>query len=327
MSGLFSKLRFSRKPKGIVGVGFLSDKLALMHVAAHKGKTRLSAVSVLTVTPEERGKALGEWVRENGLSGASTVLTLESGAYGLFQVDKPAVEWSEMRAAVRWKIKSFIDYPPEQAVVDVFQVPPGRRGEATTIYVSAARKSLLRERVSLLEKAGLRISRIDITELALRNLAGLISPEANETVAMLYFQDQRGWLEICRQGEFYLARGLDYGLNQLVSPQSSQGMGVDDSDMMERVTLEVQRTMDYYDSHFGQAPIKRIGILTETVRAEDLAAYTQTNLGVNCVAYTMEDVFQSDQENAFTQGLPGWVMGGALGELFPDKACWLLCES
>ncbi|GAB6057774.1 hypothetical protein [Desulfonatronum parangueonense] len=324
MGGFLSRLLNSRKPKGYVGIGFLPDKLAVMHVSLKDNRPWLQAVEVLPAAPDARVKVLGDWVRSNGLHGASAVLTLESGAYGLFQVEKPAVDGTELRAAVRWKIKGFIDYPPEQAVVDVFSVPPGRRGESSTVYVTAAKKALLKERASLIQKAGLRISRIDISELALRNLAGIIQQNDNEAVAMLFFQEHRGWLEICRQGDFYLARNLDYGLHQLGPLRKSGDMSIDRSDVMDRVSLEVQRTMDYYDSHFGLAPIKRIGIFSETIRAEELAAFVQDNLGVSTMAYIMSDIFQTDQEHAFSQGLPGWVMGGALGELFPDNKCWFL---
>lgn len=291
------------------------------------GNPELRTADMLTGGAESRAKQLSEWVRSKGLGGSAAVLTLESGTYGLFQVDKPAVPEKELRSAIRWTIKNFIDYPPDQATLDVFSVPDGRRGPASTLYVAAVRRSLLKERIALIENAGLHIARIDITELALRNLAGCFFLKENEAQAILYFQESRGWLLICKQGEFYLSRNLDYGQRQISGGNQDLEMTIDNMDMMERVTLEIQRTMDYYDSHFGLAPIKQVGILTEAVRAEELAAYTQSNLGVSTSALTLKDIFQAPLDSAFEQKIPGWIMGGALGELLPDNACWFFHEN
>lgn len=316
MRGFITRLLPSRSPKGVVGIGIQSGKLALVHVSGLGGAAVLHAADVLTASTEQRPKALAEWVASRGLSGAPATLILEQGAYGLFQADKPAVEGGEMRAAVRWKIKSFIDYPPDQAVVDVFDVPEGRRGESNTVYVVAARRVLLKERVELIKQSGLKLKRIDILELALRNLSGVMRIDGdNEALALLYFQEQSGWLVICRQSQFYLARNLDYGTRQLNAAPQADEMTIDDTDMMDRVSLEVQRTMDYYDSHFGRAPIKRVAVFSETGRLDALVAHVQTGLGVQAKSASLEDFVRPGQDFVPAESVPGWVLGGALGEL------------
>jgi MSHA biogenesis protein MshI len=95
----------------------------------------------------------------------------------------------------------------------VFEVPnQGRAGRPPLVYVVAARAQPLREMVERVRAAGLNLWKIDVAELALRNLVET-AETGPETVAGLYLMPERGMLQITRGDLLYLSRSLDYGLD------------------------------------------------------------------------------------------------------------------
>ena len=66
-------------------------------------------------------------------------------AYQLVQVEAPEVQPDELRGAVRWKLKDIINFPPSEAIVDVFDIPEqARYVESRMIYAVAARAEAVR---------------------------------------------------------------------------------------------------------------------------------------------------------------------------------------
>ncbi len=176
----------------------------------------------------------------------STLLAAQD--YQLLLVEAPEVPAAELKAAIRWKVRDLIDFHIDDAVLDVFDVPPsGARNVQESLYVVVSRASVVEERAQLLQEAGVELSVIDIPELALRNLAARVPQDANGQ-ALLHFGANHGLITLTRDATLYLARGMEFGWSQLL----------DSSALAERLALELQRSMDYYDRHFQQAPITQL---------------------------------------------------------------------
>ena len=180
----------------------------------------------------------------------NTHILLPVGDYQLLMVEAPEVPPDELRAAVRWRIRDLIDFHIDDAVLDVFDVPPsGARRVQESLYVVVAHNARVRERLDPFEQAGIDIDVIDIPELAMRNLAARL-PADTDGVALLFFAADYGLMTLTRAGMLYLARSLDFGHQQIAR----------DPALEERLALELQRSLDYYDRHFLQAPVSRIAL-------------------------------------------------------------------
>ncbi|MGH8751421.1 MAG: agglutinin biogenesis protein MshI, partial [Burkholderiales bacterium] len=55
---------------------------------------------------------------------------LDASEYQMLQVEAPAVPKPELKAAIRWRIKDLLNYPIDDAMVDVFDIPPSRDAPA-----------------------------------------------------------------------------------------------------------------------------------------------------------------------------------------------------
>lgn len=219
-------------------------------------------------------------VKEARLGNADCVLTLDASSYSLLQVEKPNVPQAELLAAVRWRIRDLIAFPLEDAVVDAFEVPGlENRGRPPSLYVAAARKSELKPLVDTITAVGLRLSRINIAELAMRNLAARLAGN-EESVAVLSLGERSGVLVVLRDRALYVTRRLDLDANDAAALGGGEAGASGRRRLFDRIALEVQRTLDFFDSTFQKSPVRKIFVLVAAPGLEELPQALRDNLGV-----------------------------------------------
>lgn len=223
-----------------------------------------------------------------GASRTKANLVLADGEYQLLLVEAPRVEPAELRAAVRWQVKDLIDFHVDDAVIDVFEIPgqQSRPQAQAMMYAVVARARDVRERIDLVEEAELNLEAIDITEMALRNLASLLDDDVRGT-ATLYFGSDYGVITLTRQGNLYLSRRLDMGTEALEHGQT---------ELLDQIVLEVQRSLDYYDSHFSQPPLTSLSVLPGFDGDEELVHGLDDALGLKVERFDPEQVFDCRTE-------------------------------
>ncbi len=209
-------------------------------------------------------------VADQKLGNSACATLLAVGEYQLLMVEAPEVPPSELKAAIRWRIRDLIDFHIDDAVLDVFDVPPsGARAIQEHLYVVVSRSAVVKERIEALERAGATLETIDIPELALRNIAAQLEQDAGGQ-ALLYFGADQGLITLTRDSTLYLARSMDIGYQQLQ----------DTPELVDRLALELQRSMDYYDRHFQQAPITSITLCPVPIPVPQIAEQLEQQVGI-----------------------------------------------
>lgn len=195
--------------------------------------------------------ALESLRRDYCLGSAAVGTLLNKGEYELHSIEAPNVPENELKQALRWQLKDLLEYPPETATVDVLALPAERlaTGRARNIFAVSSRNSIIAERMRTFDDAKLNLNVIDIPELAQRNVAALFEAPGR-ALAMLSFNAQGGTFTVTCDGELYLARNLDLSVAQV-----SGGL---DGAQLERVTLELQRSLDHFDRQFGGIVVSRL---------------------------------------------------------------------
>lgn len=229
------------------------------------------------------------------VAGAHATTLMDNGDYQLLLVEAPDVQPDELRAAIRWRVKDLVDFHVDDAVIDVFEIPGQGRGRSRMMYVVAARTNRVKQRIADVEDADLELQSVDIEELALRNLAAL-SPDDARGTALLWLAQDYGLIIITRGGELYLSRRIETGANELFSaaqladPESGD-YGALLSGLIEQITLEIQRSLDYYDSHFSQPPVKSVLVASTFPESTYLPAALGANLNIPAVALDLGELF------------------------------------
>jgi MSHA biogenesis protein MshI len=220
-------------------------------------------------------------------------LVLASSQTQVVQVDKPNIPEDEVNAALKWQIKDLVSYPPEDMVLDYFDGPTLAGGNEKINVVCASKKDLLAF-IEPLSQNGLVLKTITTEEFAFASLM----PVQNEACLMVCQQpNEEIVLLIVKQGKVYFSRRLR-GFSQISTKSEDElSFGVVDS-----LSLEIQRSTDYFERQLKQAPIRTIEIivpmLTEAALARKLAE--NTNVAVNLLA--MPEGFTDSREYAATIG-------------------------
>jgi MSHA biogenesis protein MshI len=200
---------------------------------------------------------------------------LRPGDYQLLLVEAPSVPKEELKAAIRWRIKDMIDYHIDDATVDVLDIPqkdlaPAARNRL--MYAVSAKNDLIESTIRQCEAAKIPLSVIDIRETAQRNIAALCE-DGEGAVALIYFAEAEGLLTINFGKELYLARRLDVGLKQIAGDPAL------DEAAIERVAVEIQRTLDHFDRQFRSITVARL-LIAPTPAPTGVAAHLNARLGI-----------------------------------------------
>lgn len=265
---------------------------------------------------EELPRALASLCGEADLRGARATAVLSPDLYEIRMVDAPDVEVEEMSEAVRWLVGDLVDFGPEDATVDYLEIPEiARRGRKQRLYVVVARNSVTEAIVEASESAGLVLETIDIGDLALRNLAAQF-PEDVQGVALLTLAESKGRLSISRCGQLYLTRSSDVGSRQIENASETSFNEEDDdarNESLDALLLEIQRSLDYYESQFDQPPVAEL-LVAPCAGRETLLAFLEKNLSVSVRALPVEHYASGD--------IPEEVLARALfaiGALLPAQ--------
>jgi MSHA biogenesis protein MshI len=202
-----------------------------------------------------------------GLGRAPVFATVSSDDYQLVQVEAPEVQPAELRAAIRWRLRDVINFHIDDAVVDVFEIPDqSRRAQAKMLFAVAARSAAVQRLVTALAPMANGFDVIDIPELCLRNLTALL-PQDQKGVATLLLGERAAQLILTRQGVLYQVRRIEYSRSLSFDSNDTSDTQLDAA----ALALELQRSLDYYESHYDQTPIGDLVIAPAGERAGDLA--------------------------------------------------------
>jgi MSHA biogenesis protein MshI len=192
--------------------------------------------------------------KERGLDGFRLTALMPGGQYQLLQIEAPSVPAAELAAALRWRLKDMIDYPVESAVVETMSIPLEQApvARAAQVFAVVAPATAIRRHAEPLTRSGLALAAIDIHENAQRNISALFETPGRG-IAMLAFDDAGGLLTVTFGGELYLARHMDI-------PFAALGDAGDEDRQQayDRITLEVQRSIDHFDRQFGFVTLSRL---------------------------------------------------------------------
>lgn len=188
------------------------------------------------------------------IAGFKFTTLLAPGAYQMLLVDAPNVPLEEMRTAIRWRIKDLLDFHVDDATIDVLRIPTNKAaGERPQmLYAIAAPNNTIRQCVVLFEKAKMDLNVIEIPEMAQRNIAALYE-ENGYGLAVLAFDDGGGLLTFTSDGELYLARRIEITLGQLQDANEDLRQ-----QSLERLELELQRSMDYFGRQHSYIAVGRL---------------------------------------------------------------------
>ena len=273
-----------RSEQGWFVASVAADELTYAHGQhASGGKSLITSYGARRLDGDKH--ALQKIAHEMRLAQYQCSALLNQGEYQVVQVEAPSVPSDELKSAIRWRIKDMIDYHIDDAAIDVLDIPPDEKGgnRSHFMYAVAARNDVIQACVRQFDEARVPLSVIDIRETAQRNIASLFET-AERGVALVYFAQDWGLLTINYRGELYLARKLDLGIKQLSSESATQDGGA-----LERVAVEIQRTLDHFERQFRSIPVARV-LVAPLPSDVGLGEFLHSRLGIESGQIDLSEV-------------------------------------
>lgn len=259
---------------------------------------------------DQRRSILEQTIRSYNLQKSSCVSILTPDFYQLVQVEMADLSPDESRDAARWQIRERLDYPPEEAIIDLFEVAPFGSDRKPLSYAVAARESLLRDNIELMQQAGLELKAIDIPEFSLRNICDLFT-EDTRGLAILVLLEKSGVLVIVRGGTLYLVRVLSMGMDDLIPYADGQYEML--TDRLDGIVLETQRSFDYCESTFQLPMVSRLLVAQTQREIPALISYLSEYLSTKVEKFSFDGVLsvpEGSQQIELNRHL--LAIGGAL---------------
>lgn len=282
------KLWHKRKDQsGFAGVGIHPDGVSLVCMDGRaKGMPAVRAWDFRPIADgSDLAGTLTELAAEHGLGRAHCTTLLDPSDYRLLAVEAPPLPPEEVADAMRWRVKDVLDFNVQDATIEVFPSPAkASSSELKPVYVVAAPNTALRQRIHLLDSANINVEVVDIPELALRNVASLLDTQ-ERGIALLSLSENFGFITLSRGDVLYMSRTLNVGLDELREAKERAAL-------LDRIVLEVQRSLDYYVSHLRQAPIDRLMLAPLPAGFPGLESYFSDRLGIPVSLVNLQELAQ-----------------------------------
>jgi MSHA biogenesis protein MshI len=308
---LFRKRRSTEGVRAAIAVSETEIAVALVR------KVEGQRPTVLRIVVEEApggfaDPVLKKIIADFDLRRVPVSVVIGASDYQIAQVQAPDVPREELRAAARFSMRDAFDFPIDNATLDVFDLPAeANSGAKRTCFAIATRGDAIDKITHSIERNFRRFDVIDIPELCQRNLAALL-PQDAKGVAFLLIRDDFAQLVLTRNGMLYVTRRFNFAdrgeLNGDEVAEASE-LPLDP----QVLSLELQRSLDYYESHFDESAIAELFIAPAGPRANLLAAELGASTGLHIKMFNIFDLVDVSYETEIPDGwLPCMAIGAAL---------------
>lgn len=237
------------KPRQPVGT-YISDSFQLSAISASSGNNAAKVV-ITTSSDEWDSEAIAAQIKSSSMQGATSNSVLAPNQYQFLLLEKPGVADEELESTLRWKIKDITGRDPDTVVFDYVELPDTPRVK-NMMYLIVVEKAVLESHIAQCRGMGLKPKSVTVPEVALLNLAKCV-PDLVGSNCLLWVGESKTMVVFIDQGELIFSRSFDIGIARL----GHQDYAV----ALESLVLELQRSLDYYESQVMQKPVKSVLVL------------------------------------------------------------------
>jgi MSHA biogenesis protein MshI len=284
-----------KEAPGAVGLYLCSDSISMVHLDTvdPSGIRILANQHIVCSSAEEKQAALQRFVQENHLETTACHTIIEIQDYKVTLIDTPAVSEAELIPSIRWMLKDVINYPPDEACIDVFPIPiPRARDNMHLLYAVVTPIKKMRLYENMVKNANLHLYSLGIPELALCNALWFFKM-VNTGSLLIYLHKNLGKLMIIDNQAIHMIRNIDLKDN-----------------VIETLQLEIQRYLDYANTLFRQNLCTQF-LITPNDFNIDIPQQLKSALDINTTVIPFADFFPGGASIPIEQQAPLLIALGA----------------
>lgn len=277
------KLRKSSAYKA-VGVAYTADQVLLCAFKKQEGAWLWCLDA--SFSHQKWQEKLPEFVNTHGLAGAPCFFALSSHWYRIHQIDKPNVAQEDLHSALQWPIKEMIG-SDKSIVYDYVELPVQVSGQNKVLAVVVAEDEIKKLTQSIF-KAELALKSIVVEEFA---TTALVPYSDDAVITLVQEHGEVVVLNIIKNHKLYFTRRLK-GFEHIGGYSEAElDMGISES-----ICVQIQRSMDFFESQLRQAPIKRILLKLDSPHMSFICEQISQAMGTPCEAFK-PDIVCADELN------------------------------
>ncbi|MGH1462359.1 MAG: pilus assembly protein PilM [Neptuniibacter sp.] len=267
---------------GLTSVVFTAEGVSIAHMQSTPTGSKLKFCEhYQTSSPLTEISRFSETVAINNMAGSNTVVVLPDDAYQILLIEKPDLPDEEVHDALRWRVKDLVSFDIEQAFIDYIELPEDAyRNRSQMIYVVVAQNKPVEKYISWCQEIGLHPSVVDVPELALLNLTEELA-DSEAGLAVFAVGEKSSSINLLSDESLYFTRQLSF--SQESSPEQASS-----------AVLELQRSMDYYESQIGKPPCVRLMVIPLMMEDEPLISELRYNLPLDIHSLNLENLVSTD---------------------------------
>ncbi|WP_434953132.1 biogenesis protein MshI [Shewanella sp. HL-SH4] len=252
-SGFVNKLAFWRTAEASAKLGVFVDTDSVW-VYQSEMSGQAESYTKFPLTKQNWNETFNDIKQKFGT--ATVQIVMSASHYQSLQAEKPNVEPAEINQALIWTVKDMVSEPVANIHLDYFESSVSAN---TKINVVVVARDKLVAIASACEELGFTIAGITIEELVLTHIF-----DADNMAHMLvtHLPHQELLFTVIKAGESLMQRRVR-GFNELQDVKE-QDLS---AGLADNLSLEIQRSMDYFESQLRQAPVAAINLLTEGKQA------------------------------------------------------------
>ncbi|MBI1820145.1 MAG: type IV pilus assembly protein PilM [Nitrospirae bacterium] len=225
----------------------------------------------------------------------------------------PEMPQNEVEEAIKWEAQKLMTEPLETKVIDYAVLQKNEESGKVVLHLIlvAVDKSDISEELNNIGRAGIYPRLMDVNPLALLKVVELNhSPEKDHDLIFMDIGSAKMEINICREGVLRFTRQIKHGGNDIsrammaketISFDEAENIkkkdGLNHSEFksvikeeMDRMVLEVQRSMDYYRTQFRDPLFQKIILMGGTPLMAGFRDYFETHFDLPVV---LENPFSS----------------------------------
>ncbi len=247
-------------------------------------------------------KAIRKIVNESKIKTNKVVASVSGPSINVRYLKMPKMPEEELSEAIKWEAKKYITMDPKEAIIDHLVL-----GEVTEegvkkaeVVVAAAPRSLVQDKISLIQGAGLVPLAVDVAPFALWRSMKI---KEEETVSLIDIGAAISDINIVERKILHFSRDISLAGNDLTSVISKEmnldfnqaermkkeeGLSLEEETPatkamrgpLERLVVEIERSFHYFLAQVPGRKIDRVILSGGSARLKGIDNYLNSSLGV-----------------------------------------------
>lgn len=220
---------------------------------------------------EDEAPTLKNFVKDHHLSSVAANLILPKQYYEVIMLENFIQAIEDKHNTLKWRMAEYLDYPCEEAIVE-YIVLPSKNNTQGKIYALATHQSVVQACKKWAARNSIHMTKIDVWQNAIKNIISQEDQDKGSLIVQMAWKKSE--LVIMRNNQIYFMRDLDIAMKDF-----KEGSLEDKRRLYEKLTLELQRSIDYCASNIRNPGIAQVFLNTEMFGQIDIHQL-EINIGI-----------------------------------------------